>query len=280
MIEELVYPGFLQIANMFDLDYLAVPTSSHHGVDLNHLESILKTQKPLPYFYTVCNGHNPLGTTLSNNSRRDLAFLADRYNFIVIEDDPYGFLSFTDEQYLPVRAFTNNAIYVGSFSKIAAPALRVGWIVADQDIIQKLHQLKDMNDLYVSNPNHLALAHLLDQHSVEEITRPQKELYKTKRDCMIKALNDYLQIPFHYEIPSHGMFLWLEFPNSGLEQLHDAVFDQSKVLYIPASAFSVGTCSKKTGIRLNFTHPSCDDIVLGIKQLSNALNQRLSNTLL
>lgn len=272
MIEDFVYPGFLQVANMFDLNYLPIPSIFNEGLDLNYLETVLKTQKPLSYLYVVCNGHNPQGISWNTQLRKDLASLADQYNFIIVEDDPYGYLNFSKEEFLPIRAYTKNAIYIGSFSKIVAPALRVGWIVGEKHIIQKLEQLKDMNDLYVSNPNHLILNRFLDQYSLPGIIQPQINLYKSKRDFMISALNEHMKIPFHYVVPKHGMFIWLEFPKSNLEQYKEYIFEKSKVLYIPGSAFSVGKSIEKQAMRLNFTYPSCVEIELGIKKLSDVLN--------
>ena len=271
IVEDFVYPGFLQIATMFDLNYLPIPSIMNEGLDLNYLETILKTQKPLPYLYLVCNGHNPLGFTWNTQLRKELAFLAEKYNFIVIEDDPYGYLSFSDEEFLPMRAYTKNAIYIGSFSKIIAPALRVGWIVGEQEIIQKLEQLKDMNDLYASNPNQLMVTKLLEKYSLPEIVQPQIKLYKAKLDCMISAIHEYMNFPFNYALPKHGMFIWLEFPTIDLEQYKDDLFKKSGVLFIPASAFSVEENIKKQAMRLNFTYPSCENIILGIKKLSNGL---------
>lgn len=271
MIEEFVYPGFLQVANLFDLNYLPIPSKSYEGLDLDYLETVLKTQTPLPYLYVVCNGHNPKGISWNTQLRKDLAFLAEKYNFIIIEDDPYGYLNFSDETLLPMRAYTKNAIYIGSFSKIIAPALRVGWIVGDKEIIQKLEQLKDMNDLYVSNPNQLILNKFLDNYSLSEITKPQIASYKAKRDCMISALQKHMKIPFNYVVPSHGMFIWLEFPDTDIEQHKAELFKKAKVLFIPASAFAVNQSIKKQAMRLNFTYSSHDEIIAGVKQLSDAM---------
>lgn len=271
MIEEFVYPGFLQVANMYDLNYIPIPAVFNEGIDLNYLESVLKTKKVLPYLYLVCNGHNPQGVTFNTPLRKELAALADRYNFIIIEDDPYGYLSLTDETFLPMRAYTRNAVYISSFSKILAPGLRTGWIVAEKEVIEKLEQFKDINDLYVSNPNHLAINKLLENHSLAEITAPQISLYKKKRDCMLSALDEYMDVEHHYVLPKHGMFLWLEFPNLPIERFKERLFEQSRVLFIPGSAFSVQKIAIKQAMRLNFTYPSFETIRLGIKLLSDAL---------
>lgn len=271
MIDEFVYPGFLQVANMFDLSYLPIASLFNQGLDLNYLEFLLKKNKPLPYLYIVCNGHNPLGLTYEAEKRKQLALLAEKYNFIIVEDDPYGYLSFTNEQFLPMRAYTNNAIYIGSFSKIIAPAIRVGWIVADTAVVRKLQQLKDMNDLYCISTNQLALNNLLHRHSLEEITAPQKALYKSKLDTMVKALETFMSIPYSFVMPKHGMFIWLELQHNGLDLQHENLFHKSKVLYMPASAFAIGRSKLRQAIRLNFTYPSHDEIINGVEKLSTLL---------
>ena len=272
MIEEFVYPGFLQVAAKFDLNYLPIRTIFDEGLDLNYLEMLLKTHKSLPYLYIVSNGNNPQSASLSTKVRKELASLAEKYNFIVIEDDPYGHLCFSDEEFLPICAYTKNAVYIGSFSKIIAPAVRVGWIVGEKNIIQKLEQLKDMNDLYCSNPNQLIVNKFLEKYSLSEITRPQINLYKKKLDCMISALNKYMDLDFDYVVPMHGMFIWLEFSKLNIEEHKEYIFEQSKVLFIPASAFLAGKLTEKQAMRLNFTYPSCEQITLGIKNLAYILN--------
>ena len=272
MVEKFVYPGFLQVANLFNLNYLGIPSVFGVGPDLNYMETILKKEKPLPFLYTVCNGNNPQSETWSHELRKNIALLAEKYNFIVVEDDPYGYLSFTEEKFLPMRAYTKNALYIGSFSKIIAPSLRVGWMVGDKEIIQKLEQLKDMNNLSVSNLNQLTVNKFLERHELAMITQPQINLYKEKRDCMIAAIKEYLKIPFKLVCPKHGMFIWLEFPCHDIEKFQKFIFEKSRVLYIPGSAFSVVKSVDKQAIRLNFSFPTCAMIVLGIKKLSACLN--------
>jgi 2-aminoadipate transaminase len=271
--EEFVYPGFFQISNTYNLRYLSVPCHHKKGLDLEYLEAIVKQGDVLPYFYTVCNGHNPQGTTLDVAKRQHLAYLAEKYDFIIVEDDPYCHFNFSDKKFLPLRAYTKNAIYVGSFSKIIAPSVRVGWVVADKPIIEKLHQLKDMTDLYLSNPNHLAVNYLLERKTLEGIALPQRIHYQKKRDHFVKTLQAHLKVPCNYSIPVHGMFLWLEFPTFDIENLYDDIVKQSKVLFIPASAFSMTGKTSKQAIRLSFTYPSFDEIRKGVKQLSETLNE-------
>jgi 2-aminoadipate transaminase len=273
MIEEFVYPGFLHVSNYYDMNYITIPSIFNQGIDLNALEQVIKTQKIIPYLYVVCNGNNPQSYTWDPEKRQSLAKLADKYNFIVVEDDPYGYLNYSDESFLPIRAYTKNAIYISSFSKIIAPAVRVGWMVGEPDIIEKFEHLKDGDDLYLSNPNQLAVNHLLEQNSLEEIVKPQLVLYRNKMDCMITALAKFLKIPYNIVLPKHGMFLWLEFPDVSIENNKEFLFETSKVLFIPGSAFSIANTIQKQALRLNFTYPSHEKIIEGIQRLANVLNR-------
>ena len=110
-----------------------------------------------------------------------------------------------------------------------------------------------------------------------EITRPQINLYKNKLDCMISALNKYMHLAFDYVVPSHGMFVWLEFSKLNIEEYKEYIFEKSKVLFIPASAFLAGKSTGKQAMRLNFTYPSCEQIILGIKNLADCLNSLEKN---
>lgn len=273
LVEEFVYPGFLHVANQYDLNYVTIPAIFNQGIDCNALEQVLKTQKTLPYLYIVCNGHNPQSITWDPKLRQSLAKLADQYNFIIVEDDPYNYLTYSDETFLPMRAYTKNAIYIGSFSKIIAPAMRVGWMVGEADIIQQFEHLKDRDDLYLSNPNQVAVNRFLEQNCLKEIVKPQVELYRSKMDCMITALEQSLRIPYRLVPPKHGMFLWLEFPESAIEDNKNYLFEESKVLFIPGSAFSPTHAPQKQAMRLGFTYPSHEQIMQGIQRLANALNR-------
>ncbi len=274
--EEFVYPGFMQIAKLFDLDYIPVPYNEDNSLDLEYLEHCFKTTpSALPYLYLVSNGHNPCGTTLSREHREHLSILAEKYHFNLIEDDPYGNLDFTETKLPPLRAYTRNAMYIGTFSKILAPSLRVGFIVANSDIIRKLQQLKDLVDLYSFNANHWVVDKMLEKHNLADITRPQSTLYKEKLYHMIAAIHRHIKVPFRYTKPSHGMFLWLEFEDMKILENNDYLFNMSKVLYVPATAFSITKNEQKNvkqAIRLNFSYPSFEDIDRGIKRLGEALS--------
>ena len=273
LIEEFVYPGFLHVANYYGMHYIIIPSIFDKGIDLNALEQVLKTQKTIPYLYVVCNGNNPQCYTWDHQLRQSFANLAEKYNFIIVEDDPYCYLGYGDKPPLPMRVYTKNAIYIGSFSKIIAPAVRVGWMVGEPDIIQQFEHLKDMDDLYLSTPNQLAVHHFLTHNHVEEFVKPQLDLYRSKMDCMLTALNQYLKIPYQVVMPKHGMFLWLEFPDTPIEDNKAFLFNSAKVLFIPGSAFSATHSKQKQMMRLSFTYPSHEEIIEGIRRLADALNR-------
>lgn len=273
MVEDFVYPGFLHVANYYDLNMISIPSLFNQGMNLQALEQVLKTKKTIPYLYVVCNGNNPQGYTWSAEQRQSLAKLADQYNFIIIEDDPYCYLTYSDEAFLPLRAYTKNAIYISSFSKIIAPTVRVGWMVGDAELIKKFEHLKDMDDLYLSNPNQLAVNRFLEQQNLDEIVTPQINLYQSKMNCMLTSLKLFLEVPYHIVIPKHGMFIWLEFPDISIEEHQQWLFETSKVLFIPGSAFSTSATTRKQAMRLCFTSATQEQIIEGIKRLANALNR-------
>lgn len=269
--EAFVYPGFLQIANLYDFNYIVLNSSIESGPDLTHLESLLESGEVLQFLYLVTKGNNPLGYTLDNPSRKRLGEIADKFNLVIVEDDPYGFLEYEASDILPMRAYTKNAIYIGSFSKVVAPALRSGWMVGNVDTIIKCSQLKDMSDLSIANPGQHVLSYILDRHSLDDIAQPQARMYKSKRDCMVNALQENMKIPHSFSTPNHGMFIWLELPNTDIETNLQSIFQDSNVLFIPGSSFSVNECQNVQGMRLSFSNSTHAEIEQGIAQLAKAL---------
>lgn len=271
-IEEFVYPGFLHTAKQYQINYQTIPSIYGEGLDLDALESILQSGVKLPFLYLVANGNNPQSYTLDENKRKRLANLADTYDFIIVEDDPYCYLKFSATHYRPMRTYTKKALYIGTFSKTISPSVRTGWIIGDKETINHFEHIKDRDDLYLFNPNQAAVNTVLSHCQFDEIINPQLELYQSKMDCMVSSIEQTFDFPYQLFIPEHGMFLWVEFPETDIESNVSQVVDESKVLFIPGSAFAPNKTHRQA-MRLGFTYPSHETIKNGIKQLGQSLNR-------
>ena len=139
LFEEMSYPGFQQVILPFKPQILTVPTDLDTGMDVNAVSSLLESGAHPAFIYTVTDGHNPLGVGMSVSKRRQLVELARRYQVPIIEDDAYGLIYYGEDSVAPMRAWDERWVcYVGSFSKMLAPALRVGWLVVPEELMLPL----------------------------------------------------------------------------------------------------------------------------------------------
>lgn len=185
------------------------------GVRVALLEEALKeakrTGKPIPkLFYTMPTYHNPGGVTLSLDRRRRLAELAKEYHFFILEDDAYAELNFTGDELPPLYTLCpDRVIYLNTFSKIIAPGIRLGWVIADQAIISKLKLLMLGGSTGVFTQE--ILAQLLEGFPFEEHLEQLRGHYRKQRDVMVAALQRHFGEHVTFHIPQGGFFLWLTF---------------------------------------------------------------------
>ena len=229
--------------------------------------------------YLVPNFQNPQGTTLSGERRLQLVEFAQREELIVIEDDPYGELRY-DGEALP-SLFTLSGridgpvVAVGTFSKVLAPGLRVGWVVAHRALIEKLVQAKQAADLQTSTLNQylalkLATSGLLGTH----VPKLRHE-YRCRRDAMLGALLNFMPADVVWSKPAGGMFLLLTLPNglSGASISRAALAEN--VLVVPGEDFHV--VGGENTLRLNFSNCAPGLIRSGIERLSRIVGKQIES---
>ena len=253
------------------------------GMNIESLKTTLESMRlaaDLPKFiYTVPDFQNPAGVTMSLARRKQLLNLARDYQVLVIEDTPYRQLRYVGD-HLPslyeLDAGGGYVISLHTFSKILFPGLRLGWIVAIKEVIEKFVIAKQAMDL-CTPPFTQAIAYeycrrgLLASHIKENVA-----LYKMKRKVMLDALETYM--PDHPDIcwtkPEGGLFLWMTLPKhiSADEMFYDAV--EANVAYVVGSGFYYDG-SGQNALRINFSYPSEADIVEGVKRLASVIKKRL-----
>lgn len=269
--EELVYPGFLQAVQSIGAKIVTVPSSSKFGINLDKLDKLLSNfqQKP-KLIYIVADGNNPSAVSLNLENRKQLIAIAKKYKVPILEDDPYGFLSYEKEQYPALKSLdSDNVFYIGSFSKIIAPGLRVGWVIAPKYLIPKLSILKESSDIDMAPFSQRIAMKFIENGYLPDHLSSIKKLYKEKRDFMQYCIKKYLPSSVKYCIPQNGIYFWLEFDKSvNAEALFKKALDK-KVILIPGNSFSAdGRKVADNCIRLNFSFPNLDQIEEGIKRIS------------
>src|SRR5271157_2077620 len=200
VVEAPTYLGALQAFNIYGAEYVSVP-SDDNGLCTDLLEQSLRSGPK--FMYVLPNFQNPAGTTLSASRRHDLILLADKYGIPIVEDDPYGQLRYEGEHIAPLvvldrenlrrdSAFTlGNVIYLSTFSKTLAPGIRLAWMVAPEDVIVKLVQLKQGADLHTSTFNQYVAYEVARDGFLDQHVRLIRQVYRERRDAMLQALEQY-----------------------------------------------------------------------------------------
>ena len=267
--ESVTYPGFLQAAHSISVKIIAIPSNYETGIDLNVLEEKIVKTKPV-IIYIVTDGSNPMGVTLSFEKRKKLVEIAKKYKIPILEDDPYGFLSYEQNGLLALKAFDkDNVLYIGSFSKIIAPALRVGWVIVPKEIVPKLAQLKESSDINTVTFSQRILEKFIeDMHLYTHLTKINN-IYKSKRDYMNYCIKKYLPSSVRYVVPAHGIFFWLEFERFINTELLFQKALEKKLMILPGNAFSAdGKNVGNNALRLNFSYSTFEQIEEGFRRLS------------
>jgi 2-aminoadipate transaminase len=276
LVEEVAYEGLHLAIQPLRPEILTVPSTLENGPDIDLIEERLVHGARPAFLYTVTDGHNPLGVSLSRESRRRLVDLARCFRVPIIEDDVYGFLNYDGAALPPMRALDDEWVfYIGSFSKLLAPALRVGWVVGPASSTSCLSNLKQASDLDICTLGQLtALAYLDAGHLPRHLTLIRRE-YRLRRDTMLRALKSYLPAEARWYKPSGGMFIWVELPAEidTVKLLRFAV-DSQQVAFMPGSIFAIpGQSCSRNGIRLNFTHCPPERIEDGVARLAHVLQE-------
>lgn len=275
IVEEMAYSGCQQVLCASQADILTVPTDFKTGVDVGAIERLLVRGERPSLIYVVPDGHNPLAVSMSREKRRRLVELANTYCVPVIEDDAYGFLYY-DSPVPPLRALDQEWIlYVGTFSKIMAPALRTGWLVVPESLIPHLAIIKEATDIDTAPLNQRAISAYLDAgHLPAHLARLRVE-YRRRRDAMISALRTHFPPQANWETPASGLFIWVELPEwVDTGELLRAALEQEKVAFIPGHAFYVNEDHPATNrMRLNFSNSSVERIEDGVQRLARVIKK-------
>jgi len=268
-IEKPAYLGAIQAFSIFEPRFFPVPLLED-GVDIEHLENVLN-ENSIKFFHTVINFQNPSGISYSESKRKELAELLKKYNTIVVEDDPYSDLRFSGTAPQSMRSLLDSqAILLGSFSKTIAPGMRLGWICANHEIMDKLIIAKQASDLHSNSLCQRIVHKYLTDNDVNKHIETIINVYKKQKDAMITAIEKYFPSEVLFTRPEGGMFLWATLPEhlSALELFEKTV--KENVVFVPGTPFYIdggGT----NNMRLNFSNADENIIEEGIKRLGQIL---------
>jgi 2-aminoadipate transaminase len=269
------YVGALQAFSAYGPEILCVPMDEG-GMRMDLLETELARLGPrgAKFIYVIPNFQNPAGVTLLPDRRRRLLELAREYEIPVVEDDPYGRLRFEGGHVKPLRALDDDVIYLGTFSKIFAPGLRLGWMAAPRPIRAKVLLAKQAADLCGSNFAQAVAESYFTRTSWRKVLRGLIDAYGERRDAMLEALEEHFPAEATWTHPEGGFFIWVtlpEFLDTGT-MLPEAV--EHGVTFVPGDAFFADG-SGRNSMRLAFCYARPEQIREGIRRLAEVLEDRL-----
>ncbi|HDO19739.1 MAG TPA: PLP-dependent aminotransferase family protein [Thermoplasmatales archaeon] len=273
------YLGAINAFRAYEINFEGVPLDKD-GMQTDIVEekvkSLLKKGVTPKFIYTVPTFQNPAGVVMPESRRKKLIEIANEYDLLIVEDDPYGKLRYEGDHIKPIKAFDDEGrvIYLSTFSKILAPGFRLAWIIASDELIRKLSVGKQALDLCTNTfsqfvANEFIESGYLDLHILRII-----EMYKPKRDIMIEAIKKYFPPDTVCHKPKGGMFAWATIPgNIDTEEMFlDAI--KEKVAYIHGKAFYVDGGGSNS-MRLNFSYSSNSIIEEGIQRLGKVIERKL-----
>ncbi len=272
MVEDPTYLAALQAFSMYQATFIPVPLRES-GMDTEVLAATLSEHGNPKLLYTIPNFHNPSGITYDEHTRQRVAQSINPEETLLIEDDPYGEIRFEGERGTPFAKLTPSAVLLGSFSKIVAPGVRLGWIVVrDPALRAKVYTAKQASDLHSSTLiQHMVYRYYRDNDSDAHV-RDIAAAYKEQRDVMLKAFDEYLGDRASYTTPQGGMFTWVTLPEHiDAMQLFDLAIDEG-VAFVPGEAFFTGPAQKNT-MRVNYTNSTPEEIREGVQRLTRAIDR-------
>jgi 2-aminoadipate transaminase len=247
-------------------------------------EALRKARKQgirVKFIYTVPNFQNPTGVTLAAQRRRELLEIAREYDLIILEDNPYGMLRFEGEALPSIASIeqesgggTDRVVYLGTFSKIFAPGVRLGWVHAQPGILHKINIGKQGADLCSSNLTQMMIHSYFKHADWRAYVKRLTALYKERRDAMLDALAEFMPNEVHWTHPEGGLFVWATLPSyvDATSMLPRAI--SRNVAYVPGEGFFANGAGKNH-MRINFSFVEPQKIRRGIELLSEVVRERM-----
>ena len=260
-------PSFIGSLNAFksyNVDLCGIELQND-GINVDELEKTLK-EKRVKLIYLIPNFQNPTGLTMSLEKREKVYSLAKQYGAVILEDNPYGDLRFAGENVRSVKSMDKDGIvvYSGTFSKVLAPGIRVGYVSGPKEIISKIIVCKQVSDVHTNIWAQVLASKFLEQCDMDKHLASLREIYKKKCNLMLNEINKNFSSKIKCTKPEGGLFIWCTLPDDcDMMQFCNRAVQEYKVALVPGSAFMVNESDKTTSFRVNFSTPTDDQIVKG-----------------
>ncbi|GAX03429.1 aminotransferase [Secundilactobacillus pentosiphilus] len=278
IVEDPTYLTAVDVFRSYGAHFVGVDMDED-GMRMDSLEEALKNNPDTRLIYTVPTFQNPTGRTMTLERRKKLVALADKYDVMVLEDNPYGAIRWEGENLPSLRSLdkTGHVIYMGTMSKVFAPGLRIGWVVAEPKLLKKYTMMKQSADLHTDSFSQYVCAQYFTDNDINDHIKRITALYHKREQLMMSAIDKYFPAGVQHSNPQGGMFLWVMVPGvKSSQQLFDAAMKRN-VAVVPGDPF-YGNQPEPGTFRMNYSNTPEEGIVDGVKQLAAALDEVMSVT--
>lgn len=248
------------------------------GIDIDKLENALKTQPNVKILYLIPNFQNPTGRTMSLAKRKAVYELACRYDFIILEDDPYGELRFAGENLPTIKSFDTEGrvIYSSTFSKLISSGFRTGFVSAPAPIIQKIVVCKQVSDVHSNIWAQVVSHRFMTTVDREAHFAKLREIYRNKSDLMCGFIDNEFSDKISYIRPEGGLFVWCTLPEScDMDAFCKKAVQEYKIAVVPGNAFNINENEVSHSFRLNYSTPTNEQIEKGMTILAKMTKEIL-----
>lgn len=272
-------PSFIGCLNTFrsyNARLVGVPVESD-GMDMQALEKALQTEKRARFIYTIPNFQNPSGVTMSLEKRRQMYELAKRYQVMILEDNPYGDLRFAGKHVPAIKSFDEDGlvVYMGSFSKVISPGMRVGYAIGPKPVLQKMIVCKQGEDVHTNIWSQIVCHRLMTEYDFDAHLERLRDIYRKKYAVLQKAMQEHLAPYITWNEIEGGLFVWCRLPD-GVDMpdfCKQAVL--RKVCVVPGNAFLTDENEPCQAFRINYSTPTDEQLVRGVAILGQLIRDIL-----
>ena len=238
------------------------------------LKKLISEHRPPRFIYTIPTFQNPTGYTMNEERRKHLLEIASGYDIPVVEDNPYGKLRYYGNDVKTMRSMKGgeNVIYLGTFSKVMTPGLRLGYTVAPEEVMEKFNLIKQALDLATNSFSQFVAYEYIRRGIIYTQIEENKRIYRKKRDAMVTALRENFEGKGEWSEPEGGMFSWLTLKSGADTRAMKDKAIKNGVAYVSGQAFSTNG-SQKSSMRLNFTFGSVDQITEGVRRIGKIVEE-------
>lgn len=275
VVEAPSFVGTLNSLRSYQARLIGVPVQDD-GMDMDALEAVLKQNK-VKLIYTIPTFQNPSGITMSLEKRKKLLALAEQYDAVILEDNPYGDLRFSGEDVPTIKSMDTEGrvIYVGTFSKILSPGMRIGYVVANADFVDKIEVLKQANDVHTPLLTQMMAAEFLKKYDIDQYIEKSRKLYGEKCAFMLECMDKYFPDIVSYTRPEGGLFIMCTMPEGTDSNKILAECLKEKVAFVAGNSFEVDADKPANYFRLNYSTMPNEKIEQGIKAIGKVLKEQL-----